>query len=71
MTSRRNSLRAFRFFYKWESRDLHRWRTDEKYRAETIDIEDEEFEEVDLVFDVLFPDLKQQGNDYDNQTEND
>nr|WP_321571033.1 hypothetical protein [uncultured Duncaniella sp.] len=43
----------------------------QKYRAETIDIEDVEFEEVDLEFDVLFPDLKQQGNDYDNQTEND
>ena len=28
-------------------------------------------QEVDLEFDVLFPDLKQQGNDYDNQTEND
>lgn len=43
----------------------------QKYRAETIDIEDVEFEEVDLEFDLLFPDLKQQGNDYDNQTEND
>jgi len=28
------------------------------YRAETIDIEDVEFEEVDLKFDVLFPDIK-------------
>ncbi|MCH5346148.1 MAG: hypothetical protein J1E63_03505 [Muribaculaceae bacterium] len=28
----------------------------EKYRKETIDIEDVEFEEVDLEFDVLFPD---------------
>lgn len=43
----------------------------QKYRAETIEIEDVEFEEVDLEFDLLFPDLKQQGNDYDNQTEND
>lgn len=43
----------------------------QKYRAETIDIEDVDLEEVDLEFDVLFPDLKQQGNDYDNQTEND
>ena len=30
----------------------------EKYRAETIDIEDVEFEEVDLEFDSLFPDPK-------------
>lgn len=28
----------------------------EKYRAETIDIEDVEFEEVDLELDSLFPD---------------
>ena len=28
----------------------------EKYRKETIDIEDVEFEEVDLEFDALFPD---------------
>ncbi len=28
----------------------------EKYRKETIDIEDVEFEEVDLEFDTLFPD---------------
>ena len=28
----------------------------EKYRAETIDIEDVEFEEYDLEFDTLFPD---------------
>ncbi len=28
----------------------------QKYRAETIDIEDVEFEEVDLEFDSLFPD---------------
>ncbi|MCM1428407.1 MAG: hypothetical protein NC097_01245 [Clostridium sp.] len=31
----------------------------QKYRAETIDIEDVEFEEVDLEFDTLFPDPKQ------------
>ncbi|WP_303331993.1 hypothetical protein [uncultured Muribaculum sp.] len=31
----------------------------QKYRAETIDIEDVEFEEVDLEFDNLFPDVKQ------------
>lgn len=30
----------------------------QKYRAETIDIEDVEFEEVDLEFDNLFPDPK-------------
>ena len=30
----------------------------QKYRAETIDIEDVEFEEVDLEFDVLFPDTQ-------------
>lgn len=30
-----------------------------KYRAETIDIEDVEFEESDLEFDTLFPDAKQ------------
>ena len=28
----------------------------EKYRKKTIDIEDVEFEEVDLEFDALFPD---------------
>ena len=28
----------------------------EKYRKETIDIEDVEFDEVDLEFDTLFPD---------------
>lgn len=28
----------------------------EKYRKETIDIEDVEFDEVDLEFDALFPD---------------
>ncbi len=28
----------------------------EKYRRETIDIEDVEFEEYDLEFDTLFPD---------------
>lgn len=27
----------------------------QQYRAETIDIEDVEFEEVDLEFDMLFP----------------
>ena len=32
----------------------------EKYRAETIDIEDVEFEEVDLEFDKLFPDSRQE-----------
>ena len=31
----------------------------EKYRRETIDIEDVEFEEVDLEFDKLFPDPQQ------------
>lgn len=30
----------------------------EKYRRETIDIEDVEFEEVDLEFDKLFPDSR-------------
>ena len=30
----------------------------DKYRKETIDIEDVEFEEVDLEFDVLFPDTQ-------------
>ena len=38
----------------------------EKYRAETIDIEDVEFEEVDLEFDSLFPDPK---NNPDDDTE--
>ena len=32
----------------------------EKYRKKTIDIEDVEFEEVDLELDVLFPDIKAQ-----------
>lgn len=32
----------------------------EKYRRETIDIEDVEFEEVDLEFDKLFPDSRQE-----------
>ena len=32
----------------------------EKYRKETIDIEDVEFEEVDLEFDKLFPDSPQE-----------
>ena len=31
-----------------------------KYRAETLDIEDVEFEEADLELDVLFPDIKAQ-----------
>ena len=35
----------------------------EKYRAETIDIEDVEFEEVDLEFDSLFPDPKNNPDD--------
>ena len=35
----------------------------EKYRAETIDIEDVEFEEVDLEFDSLFPDPKNTPDD--------
>ena len=35
----------------------------EKYRAETIDIEDVEFEEVDLEFDSLFPDPKNNSDD--------
>ena len=34
----------------------------EKYRKETIDIEDVEFEEVDLEFDSLFPDNKDSDN---------
>ena len=35
----------------------------EKYRAETIDIEDVEFEEVDLELDSLFPDPKNTPDD--------
>ena len=35
----------------------------EKYRAETLDIEDVVFEEVDLEFDTLFPDDKIQNSD--------
>ena len=35
----------------------------EKYRRETIDIEDVEFEEVDLEFDSLFPDPKNTPDD--------
>ena len=31
----------------------------DKYRKETIDIEDVEFEEYDLEFDTLFPDKEQ------------
>ena len=47
----------------------------QKYRAETIDIEDVEFEEVDLEFDVLFqsnnevvnaPTDKRSNKNYDN-----
>ncbi len=40
----------------------------EKYRKETIDIEDVEFEEVDLEFDTLFPESKPDFNtDSDNE----
>ena len=39
----------------------------EKYRRETIDIEDVEFEEVDLELDTLFPDPKQQKTDPDDE----
>lgn len=35
----------------------------QKYRAETIDIDDVEFEEVDLEFDTLFPDPKDDKKD--------
>jgi len=35
----------------------------QKYRAETIDIEDIEFEEVDLELDTLFPDPKDNSSD--------
>lgn len=38
-----------------------------KYRAETLDIEDVEFEEADLEFDTLFPLTK---NDNDDGEEN-
>ena len=41
----------------------------DKYRKETIDIEDVEFEEVDLEFDTLFPDPKD--TDPDNDREED
>ncbi len=34
-----------------------------KYRAETIDIEDVEFEDVDLEFDTLFPEPKNDSDD--------
>ncbi len=34
-----------------------------KYRAETIDIEDVEYEEVDLEYDTLFPDLQNETPD--------
>ena len=40
----------------------------EKYRAETIDIEDVEFEEVDLELDTLFTD---KSDNYRNQDEDD
>ena len=41
----------------------------QKYRAETIDIEDVEFEEVDLEFDLLFPKNEESKNegDYNNE----
>ena len=39
----------------------------EKYRKETIDIEDVEFEEYDLEFDTLFPDKSE--SDPDDGTE--
>ena len=39
----------------------------EKYRRETIDIEDVEFEEYDLEFDTLFPDKSE--SDPDDGTE--
>ena len=35
----------------------------EKYRRETIDIEDVEFEEYDLELDTLFPDPKNNPDD--------
>ena len=35
----------------------------EKYRKETIDIEDVEFEEYDLEFDTLFPDKSESDPD--------
>ena len=38
-----------------------------KYRAETLDIEDVEFEEADLEFDTLFP-LTQNDNDDGEET---
>ena len=41
----------------------------EKYRRETIDIEDVEFEEVDLEFDSLFPDSTIQEQDQWSNTE--
>lgn len=40
----------------------------EKYRKETIDIEDVEFEEVDLELDTLFTD---KSDNYRNQDEDD
>lgn len=41
----------------------------EKYRRETIDIEDVEFEEVDLEFDKLFPDSRQETDPDDGREE--
>jgi hypothetical protein len=43
----------------------------EKYSAETIDIEDVQFEEVDLEFDSLFPNTETANNDtlFDDTTE--
>lgn len=37
----------------------------QQYRAETIDIEDVEFEEVDLEFDLLFPKNEESKNEGD------
>ena len=41
----------------------------EKYRKETIDIEDVEFEEVDLEFDTLFPSSPSEQNESDSPNE--
>ena len=43
----------------------------QKYRAETIDIEDVEFEEVDLEFDSLFPDRAKDQTDNQSNYSND
>ncbi len=40
----------------------------DKYRKETIDIEDVEFEEVDLQFDILFPDNGQPSDESDEKS---